>query len=176
VPPVQAVHPAEPQRAPSAAEMPGGAPRQEQGAPPQLQSEEGGDKRRRRRRRGHRGRRREGEIGHSLGEGGAAAARVVPAPGEVPQEAGHSAEREQAYAVPEVTPNAPSAPQWSFAGDRVPPPRLAPAANIHTEARAERPAAVSEPESRETTPEPPAQESEPAGEARKGWWQRRFKI
>jgi ribonuclease E len=140
---------------------------------------EGGEKRgRRRRRRGRRGRRREGEFGQQPGEGGArvsmeaplAAAPAYPSP---VQEEEHP-----------VVPNGESSPLWSLS-DYTPSepaplpgpfeePELPPMERINATADS-RPVLVDIEAARVAVPEDAASSDEPPREARKGWWQRRFK-
>jgi ribonuclease E len=135
---------------------------------------EGG--RRRRRRRGRRGRRRDGEFGHPSGEGGPhngteapiAAAPAYPAP--VPQEE-HPA-----------VPNAESSPLWSLSDHSSAARAPAPEPTLEAEpppVEAINPVAESRPvpANIESVPvtAPDDAANEVPREARKGWWQRRFR-
>ena len=141
------------------------------GSPPAAPGEGGG--KRRRRRRGRRGRRREGEMGGGETPG---QAQFRPEPGAFVA----SAAAEEA---PVMTPNAPSSPLWSLsdpAAEHRPtlPERAAHA--IHEEpavpaiAAAEIGRGTQVEESR--APERAEDIDAAPHEARKGWWQRRFKI
>ncbi|HMI96279.1 MAG TPA: ribonuclease E/G, partial [Micropepsaceae bacterium] len=135
---------------------------------PAMAGENGG--KRRRRRRGRRGRRRDGEM-----VGGEGASHAQP----------HSESASFVASVeehPVMIPNAPSSPLWSLSdqADYRPslPERAAQA--IHEEPNAPSSAAA---EIRSRTPIEDTREPERAEEidatpheARKGWWQRRFKI
>ena len=142
----------------------------------QGQPGEGGH-RRRRRRRGRRGRRREGEQGN----GGAfhhGEERQQQAGAPLHEETGfrgaHAESTPAAEAV--MSPNTPSSPQWSLNdfGSEERFSRSAPSESRTEESR--------EPESTERMPRvetvanESAAEETPPKEARKGWWQRRFKM
>jgi ribonuclease E len=136
-------------------------------APPP--AEGGGGGRRRRRRRGRRGRRHEGEFGNSGHRTPAAQTEIQSS---VLEPAPHHARDDSARPEP-IEPNAPSSPQWSL-GE---PHKDVPVASLEREV--ERPqddlvrAHVSETVASTETVE---SESEGPREARKGWWQRRFKM
>jgi ribonuclease E len=129
---------------------------------------EGGG-RRRRRRRGRRGRRQEGEFGN----GG----QRPPSQGEFrpgAEHSSHEARNEEPAPLP-IQPNAPSSPQWSLSE-----PPSEPAVPTSHATRQHPPAPdefarsnVAETVGRAETVEA---ESEGPREARKGWWQRRFKL
>jgi ribonuclease E len=131
--------------------------------------QDGNEKRRRRRRRGRRGRHHDGEPSNG-------AHRPSEPHGEfqsAPQE--HSSyEPRTASALPErVEPNAPSSPQWSLSEHRgethvaTSEPERAPSRNDFAPSNVSEPVAVAE--------SAEAEAGEPR-EARKGWWQRRFKM
>jgi ribonuclease E len=129
------------------------------------------EKRRRRRRRGRRGRRPEGEASNGAQRPPMQHGEFQSSPLEhTPYEARHES------VVPDrVEPNAPSSPQWSLSEDRVEthavardpePERVAAQENFARSNIAEAAGAVETAES----------ETDEPREARKGWWQRRFKI
>ena len=167
-----------------------------QGAAAQGPLGEGGDKRRRRRRRGRRGRRRDGEFGGN----GEAPAPVTAQP--APALAAGTENAEPAM----LAPNGESSPLWSLtdhtpAAEALPALSVAveptvtpfvvpareepePAAALTAQtsaAPAEEPAAPPELASLPEEPaaafgQAPVAPEEPPREARKGWWQRRFKA
>jgi ribonuclease E len=142
------------------------------GSPPAAPGE--GGARRRRRRRGRRGRRRDGEM-----VGGETPAQTQFRP--EPDSFVASAAAEES---PVLIPNAPSSPLWSLSDqtDRMPslPERAAHA--IQEEPMIHAPAIAmaetgSETQMETSRPPEPSEEVDAAPqEARKGWWQRRFKI
>jgi len=148
-------------------------PNQQNGTQPPLAGENG-EKRRRRRRRGRRGRRREGEFGNA---GSNPQMQQRPQSEYAYQNKGGENPRPRFENSPElVEANAPSSPQWSLS-------EHVRAAEPPEETRSSRPEqstvvemAVSEHHEEDSA----APASEPASdepkEARKGWWQRRFKI
>jgi ribonuclease E len=144
-------------------------PGQVQNSPGQHQ--EGGG-RRRRRRRGRRGRRHDGE---SNGAQRPNETQSEFQPG--PFESQSYEPREETPRVASVEANAPSSPQWSLSEqhggtqvvEREPESAHAEPEESFAPARPERVAAV------ETAESPEPEPTEPR-EARKGWWQRRFKI
>jgi ribonuclease E len=125
--------------------------------------------RRRRRRRGRRGRRHDGEPSNGTQRTVAAAGEFQSAPSE---HAKYEA-RDDNVRADSVEPNAPSSPQWSLSEHRADTlvvtsePEPEPVAAAEDFARTN--AAASAVETAE------AETGEPR-EARKGWWQRRFKI
>ena len=144
-----------PQQAAAPMQQQQGQPQQGQQFPP---GEGGG--RRRRRRRGRRGRGRHGEGfqgqpgQQNYGQQGG---------GQQNQQGVHTARGEDHKAEP-VAPNAPSAPQWSLAGEAHEP------RHEHAAPRDHKP----EPKP-ERAPEP-APAAATSAESRKGWWQRNFKL
>ncbi len=140
-------------------------------------SGENGDKHRRRRRRGRRGRRREGEFGSGGGDNQSAP--------RVEHDHAHERHAEHAGAMPPdsraehrerevIEPNAPSSPQWSLTEHR------AEAEAAAAQSARPRPGESKAPEIESADEAPASAQSETASdeprEARKGWWQRRFKI
>ncbi len=133
-------------------------------------NQDGNEKRKRRRRRGRRGRRPEGDAPNG-------AHRPSSKPGDdfqLPALEHSSYEPRHESVVPDpVEPNAPSSPQWSLSEQPVE------AHAVASEPARERIPAhqTFEPSNR---PEPEVEtaqaESDEPREARKGWWQRRFKI
>ncbi len=129
---------------------------------------EGGG-RKRRRRRGRRGRRHEGEFGNSGHRTPAAQTEIQSSPLEP---AAHHEGDERPRPKP-IEPNAPSSPQWSLNE----PHKEVPVASREREVerpqddlvRAHVPETVGSTETVEAEGEGPR-------EARKGWWQRRFKM
>jgi len=132
--------------------------------------QEGAEKRRRRRRRGRRGRRHDGEPSNG-------AQRTHEAHGEFQASSVEHPKyepREETPRAAPVEPNAPSSPQWSLGEQRADAhavavdrePDRSPARESFS------PSSVAEPVAAETAE---AESGEPR-EARKGWWQRRFKI
>ncbi len=138
---------------------------------------EGGEKRRRRRRRGRRGRRRDGEFGHTPGETGPRIPAEAPLGGA------------PAYASPvtqegPAAPNAESSPLWSLTDQTSAAPELAPEPIVEPEVPPmeainpvvePRPRPVDLEETPVIAPVEASSSNEPPREARKGWWQRRFK-
>jgi ribonuclease E len=149
-----------------------GEAREGEGHPAAAMSE--GDKRRRRRRRGRRGRRRETEFGHPPGETGPQIAM------EAPLAAGPAHPPPALEEEHPIMPNAESSPLWSLSDHTSPAPPPAAEPPMEREAPVEainpitqaRPVPVS---MQSETVEDAASANEPAREARKGWWQRRFK-
>jgi len=152
---------------------------------PDAASEEANEKRRRRRRRGRRGRRRDGESTQAGSEGESlqAADSIQAADTAEPQQEQH-----------DIVPNAESSPLWSLndqasspsapamaeplpvaAAETIKEPRKVDAAAPVVEAEA----ASSPQDATPIAPEETAPEEVPVDEtphdARKGWWQRRFK-
>jgi ribonuclease E len=133
--------------------------------------QDGNDKRRRRRRRGRRGRRHDGESANGGNRPPAAPGEFQSAPLEEPRYETHS----PAVQPEPVQPNAPSSPQWSLSEHR---------AETHVAAsdREPEPAPVRGDFLPSNVAEPVAEvdaaesESGEPREARKGWWQRRFKM
>jgi len=158
-----------------------GEAQQADGRPATTPMGEGSEKRRRRRRRGRRGRRRDGELGHAPND---TVARLPET--DISAAPAYSGERREEQ-HPVVMPNAESSPLWSL-NDRSP---EAPAPYIRaTEpvAEAEAPQFEAINPIAESAPVPLRIENEPVAapddaaasnesprEARKGWWQRRFK-
>jgi ribonuclease E len=160
----------------------------EGGVPANVEAGPEGAKRRRRR-RGRRGRRREGEPGSALeavsgnsDDSHGAINGTAHEPDAAPLPVDEAQPRDEiANEVSGIVPNAPSSPQWSLAehapetkplrhtetpsAPRVAPPEAEPVRE---------PAAVHESAVHEgtSTDQPPGEPQE----ARKGWWQRRFKI
>jgi ribonuclease E len=130
--------------------------------------QEGGGGRRRRRRRGRRGRRPDGDQSNGTYRQPATHGEYQSAPGEQPRHETHTQDSETAA----IEPNAPSSPQWSLSEQR---------SETRVLASDPEPSTPREEFTPSKHPEPAAAlEAEPeAGEpreARKGWWQRRFKI
>jgi ribonuclease E len=131
---------------------------------------EGGEGRRRRRRRGRRGRRGPGEMG--------------TAGGTSPRQA----DDQPQTAVEFPAPNADSSPLWSLSDQSTEPAVRGETADAAVERVAEPVASEIAAEKAETEAAPPpetaigpretpaAAPSEPPADARKGWWQRRFKM
>jgi ribonuclease E len=151
---------------------------------PGQQNQPGEGGKRRRRRRGRRGRHR-GEMG---GNGSGAPELVTQHEHVSAENSGDSEDRFAPppvriddAAIPVVVPNAESSPQWSLA-DRTMEEAPATVEPVTKPRHAE----VSEPAMGEVTqfrkPEPDVRQvhteavAEPPREARKGWWQRRFKL
>ncbi len=142
------------------------------GSPPAAAGENGG--KRRRRRRGRRGRRRDGET-----VGGESPAQTPFQPEPASFAASPAIEEH-----PVMIPNAPSSPLWSLADQTDHRPSLPERAAlaIHEEPKTTVSAAAEiEPRTNaEDTRAPAPEHSEDVDatphEARKGWWQRRFKI
>jgi ribonuclease E len=125
--------------------------------------------RRRRRRRGRRGRRQEGEFGN----GG----QRPPSQGEFrpgAERSSHEARNEEPAPLP-MQPNAPSSPQWSLSE---PPSEPALPASHATRQHPPAPDEFARSNVAETVARAETVEAESEGprEARKGWWQRRFKL
>jgi ribonuclease E len=151
----------------------GGQADGEGGVPANVEAGAEGAKRRRRR-RGRRGRRREGEPGSAV--------EALSGDSDDSHGAVNGTARETDAAplpvdeAPGIVPNAPSSPQWSLAEHA---PELKPIR--HAEAPSAPRVAPSEPEPvrepvavhEDTSADQPPGEPQ---EARKGWWQRRFKI
>ena len=134
-------------------------------------SDSGNEKRRRRRRRGRRGRRPDGDTSNGAQrppmQRGEFQSSVIE---HTPYEARHDS-----VATDQVEPNAPSSPQWSLSEHRVEThagprdPELERVAAQEDFARSN----IAEAAAAVETAEP---ETMRPREARKGWWQRRFKI
>jgi ribonuclease E len=139
------------------------------GSPPAAPGENGG--KRRRRRRGRRGRRREGEL---IGGDNPAHAQ---SPAESPSFVASAAEEQ-----PVMIPNAPSSPLWSLAdqADYRPslPERAAQAIQEESRTTVIAGGEIGSHTQMENTRAPERSEDVDMTphEARKGWWQRRFKI
>ncbi len=137
-----------------------------------------GQHRRRRRRRGRRGRRREGEPGNGgpshQGEERLQGATQVEGEDSFPRAREEGAGDER----PIISPNAPSSPQWTLNdfGSREERSASIPAPENRAQERHEpdRHQASSE-RAEQMETELPAEETG-SKEARKGWWQRRFKM
>jgi ribonuclease E len=142
----------------------------------QPQAGEGGQHRRRRRRRGRRGRHREGEHGNGGGF----------QQGDERRQNSPQTQREEAFAGTQDTnpggeetmsPNAPSSPQWTLNDmSRNEARSASPPSSEHRvdEPRESLSREAPEPAER-NEPEIPPEDASPR-EARKGWWQRRFKM
>jgi ribonuclease E len=132
---------------------------------------------RRRRRRGRRGRRREGEFGNGGGDKSSAP--------QLERDPAQASEVEHGDAPPQdsqvehrgrevVEPNAPSSPQWSLAEHRA---EAETAARELARPRADESKAPDVDRADEAPVSAPSEaDSDELREARKGWWQRRFKI
>jgi len=140
------------------------------GSPPAAAGENGG--KRRRRRRGRRGRRRDGEM-----VGGENPAHAQPRPESASFVIAAAAEEHLV-----VTPNAPSSPLWSLADSGEHRPSLPEMAALALHEEPKTPLVteveiVSETRMQEPREPEHAEETDATPhEARKGWWQRRFKI
>ena len=139
-------------------------------SPQHPQQEGGGGGRRRRRRRGRRGRRHDGEFsnGGQRPTGPQSEFRAAPVEPER-----YEAREDNTRRDP-VEPNAPSSPQWSLSEHLTETPVVSDAEPPRASPREEfEPSNVGAPVAEAETAEPEAAEPR---EARKGWWQRRFKI
>jgi ribonuclease E len=131
--------------------------------------QEGGERRRRRRRRGRRSRRHDGDSSNGGYRPSAPQGEYQPALPEQPRY-----ETENRSAQPQaVEPNAPSSPQWSL-GEHSVEARVV-ARDAEPSERREEPAPSSDAEPTTAVDAIAPEASEPR-EARKGWWQRRFKM
>ena len=127
------------------------------------------EKRRRRRRRGRRGRRHDGDTPNGAQRPYAAHGELPsPAMDHAPYEAQH-----ESVASEQIAPNAPSSPQWSLSEQPV---------EAHVAAREPEREHIPAQQSFEPSPVAEAEsaveavQADEPREARKGWWQRRFKI
>ena len=132
-------------------------------------NQDGNEKRRRRRRRGRRGRRHDGDAPNGAHRPSTPHDEFQsPAQEHAPYEARHES------VVPDrIEPNAPSSPQWSLSEQPAETHAIAsePAHERVPAHQTFEPSNIAEP-----VAEPSQTDSDEPREARKGWWQRRFKI